>query len=150
MKNSPNVRKKTMQLFNKWVKRLHLKNLQLVFIKDESFAGLADGRNKIVNIVLERIPNEDILENVILHELGHLKKDAMYCKGASIKEIVNKEYIAERFAYDMLKKYRPETIYGYMTYILGCLFSKNFKKRYTVYYLAYIRLFQEMTKEQVR
>lgn len=71
---------------------------------------------------------------IIFHELGHLKKNALYKIVGKIKA----EYISETFALNCLKKYYPKNYKYILKYLPKRLkYYKTFKKSKQYYYEAF-------------
>jgi len=100
------------------------------------------------NINVVNKSKKGFTEAFIFHELGHiLYKTYWYDKREKINRIKS-EYLAEKFAYEMIEKYFPNKLKRVISVTLKYIYNNKWQKKYPIHTIAFTKLYLEKTRHR--
>ena len=83
--------------------------------------------------------NIQMIINGVFHEIGHIKHGWDGLNTNSVQDVID-EYVAERYAVDMMKKYYPECMDKVIDYIKSEMAQVDKRSQMPIHFLAYSQI----------
>lgn len=129
-------------LVSYWVGRLNLplplfrRDNRIKYVAYINYCENCKVFNFVYNFDILKDYDQAQIANVIFHELGHIK---YYKKSQNLAE-EKKEYIAEKFALNCIKKYYPDYLKKIIKFTKEFLNDEDWCKEFPIYVKAFKRI----------
>ena len=131
----------------KWAKELKIK--AFYFNRDDSmeFAACVGGMNNGKPFLTYNLSwiNEykGDWPSILFHEFGHIKYKHYVIQNNNIRVRIQKEYQAEKYAFEMIKKYFPKTVKGYVKRQMKMINDNDWGMRWPVHQEAFRKVYSK-------